>query len=113
MKKLIIGTLLILAATAFAGYVNKGFGRVAKATPTPTQLLVKDTPANYANVCSVTVTGPETVYFLKNCSTAQFVRTNAIPIPSGTAYTFKTQSKIYNICYATESGSSEVLFAFE
>lgn len=115
MKKLMIGMIVMLAAlVVLAASVRTGFGKVLTASTSPTVIKANNTAGDYGTKVSVNVTGSEVVYFMKNCSSASFVQSNAVPVAAGFPYTFEESSgRIYSVCYATASGTSEFMIAFE
>ena len=97
MKKTLLFTITALCLATLAVYARPlalGYGKVLTAATNATELIVMDnTGTNRADAseCSVVVSGSETVYIQKNCSTNGFngfVLTNAIPVTSAVPYSF-------------------------
>ena len=114
MKRIVVfGLVMVVVAVAVAGYVSAGYGQALTATTATDIVYAGGAAGGYGDLCSVVVTGSEVVWFQKNLSTNDFVQSEGIPVTAGFPYTFKKGERIYSVCYATASGSSEFLIAFE
>ena len=107
----------VLLLSAVASDISQGYGKALTATTNiaTVAVLSNGNPAT-AEIASVTVTGDETVSFLKNVGTNSynsFVLTNAIAVPAGGQYTFKGGDVIRNLGYATTTSTSTFFVAFE
>ena len=114
MKKCLTALLILAAASVVtAGYVTAGFGRVKPATVTPQLLRAKDDTASFGSKASIVVLGTENVYVMLNTETDDFVLDDATPVAPGFPYTFDNKQRVFNVCYATSNGTSEVIIAFQ
>ena len=105
--------VLLVAGLALAEAVRIGYGRVLTATTAVGRIDANGVAGDWGTSCSVLVTGTNTVYFMKNCGTNDFVLSKAIPVAAGTSYEFSRGWRIYNVVYATATGGSTFSIAFE
>ena len=114
MKKTLILAALLIAATALAGRISKGFGQKVTATTTPVELNVGERTSDSAEFVHVTVTSGE-VRLMMNTDTNTFYTgiTTGLCVTAGFPQTFWTGASIKSICYATETNTAVVIFNFQ